>query len=84
MPNGSSFVFENENAGAKPAEDQSQGTHVSRPSLRRSEDTVAQITDAVKGNDTPTAAGAIPSKEEMHQRTEGERQAQAMYADVKK
>ena len=48
MPDGSTFVFENTNAGATPAEDQSKRTNVSRPSLRRSIDTVSQINEAVK------------------------------------
>lgn len=41
MPDGSTFVFENANAEATPAEDQSKRTNVSRPSLRRSEISIA-------------------------------------------
>lgn len=75
MPDGSTFVFENENAGAKPAEDQSRGTHVSRPSLRRSEDRVAQIAEAVKENDAPAVAESMT----QNQIWEGEEPEKTQY-----
>lgn len=48
MPDGSTFIFENENAGVTPAEDQSERTHVSRPSPRRSEESVTEKLTEVK------------------------------------
>lgn len=48
MPDGSTFVFENANAEATPAEDQPEKAHVSRPSLRRSEESVTENLTEVK------------------------------------
>jgi len=44
MPDGSTFVFENANAEVTPAEDQPERTNVSRPSLRRSDSSIADTT----------------------------------------